>query len=117
MRISDWSSDVCSSDLPSKIRAKRPNTASVSATSPGRKIASRTSANASTSAHPITHLHFPPRVFPWLRRRQRRSAERRVGKECVRQCRSQRAPYHKKTTINRDSVDKVYINNHKVLNN
>src|SRR3546814_14081761 len=31
----------------------------------------------------------------------RRHEERRVGKECVSQCRSQRAPYHKKKTERR----------------
>src|SRR3546814_1050734 len=68
MRISDWSSDVCSSDLPLALEA------CVEA------IAARV-----------------PRA-PWcgwsLGGLVARSEERRVGKECVSTCRSRWSPYH-----------------------
>src|SRR3546814_7184867 len=67
MRISDWSSDVCSSDLIRLSMRKSPWTMLVS--SPGGMWAR----SHSTS---------------------RRSEERRVGKECVSTCRSRWSPYH-----------------------
>src|SRR3546814_14653975 len=78
MRISDWSSDVCSSDLA---------TAGKSPGSPGRRIPDaspdRCAASASDSASPRHD-------------RAGRSDERRVGKECVSTCRSGWSPYHAK---------------------
>src|SRR3546814_3335033 len=67
MRISDWSSDVCSSDL----REDRPR---------GETGGSRDSARGQR--------------LPGRRPRFSRSEERRVGKECVRTCRSRWSPYH-----------------------
>src|SRR3546814_3772521 len=64
IRISDWSSDVCSSDL-TVSRASSIRRASTSTQSPLAAI--------SSSA---------------------RSEERRVGKECVSKCRSRWSPYH-----------------------
>src|SRR3546814_1358536 len=75
MRISDWSSDVCSSDL------LRPVSSSV----------------ASVIAQ---HLHRigVRRLERGIERREEaehdRSEERRVGKECVSTCRSRWSPYH-----------------------
>src|SRR3546814_1106518 len=66
MRISDWSSDVCSSDL-----ARR--------RSPALRAEPR-------------HVRPPP-VAAHGDDRQR-SEERRVGKECVSTCRSRWSPYH-----------------------
>src|SRR3546814_7696520 len=64
MRISDWSSDVCSSDLlPGAGERPRPGVA----------------ADGGAAA---------------ARRRTPRSEERRVGKECVSTCRSRWSPYH-----------------------
>src|SRR3546814_4524950 len=68
MRISDWSSDVCSSDL-SSVRLSFPPE----------------SANAPFQ---------PPRSICITKARIRRSEERRVGKECVSTCRSRWSPYH-----------------------
>src|SRR3546814_10506673 len=72
MRISDWSSDVCSSDLNSSRRAARCN---------GRR-----------------HGRDPPKQEPGRRAepvpRWQRSEERRVGKECVSTCRSRWSPYN-----------------------
>src|SRR3546814_8885424 len=86
MRISDWSSDVCSSDLP---RAAAPIGIQASITAPTR--ADRLSPKEKSDAQ--DDLRQPPR-----RRRGKvhrlRSEERRVGKECVSTCRSRWSPYH-----------------------
>src|SRR3546814_5824722 len=81
MRISDWSSDVCSSDLiqslpvlPVRVR---------------RRVRGRLrflSGSPRDGRGPTRHdaqAHAPAR-----------SEERRVGKECVSTCRSRWSPYH-----------------------
>src|SRR3546814_8369276 len=71
MRISDWSSDVCSSDLlgesvlPSYMQLLFP-------------------------CRPVYFHCFHVPVSPF----HSRSEERRVGKECVSTCRSRWSPYH-----------------------
>src|SRR3546814_1272697 len=81
MRISDWSSDVCSSDLSKGEREGRP----------GRL------------PDPAQPRPFFPMLRYFSRRRARsvppsvppsRSEERRVGKECVSTCSSRWWPYH-----------------------
>src|SRR3546814_6434872 len=69
MRISDWSSDVCSSDL-----------------HPRRGQARSRPPDPRPSEAGAEDRHFP--------RRRGRSEERRVGKECVSTCRSRWSPYH-----------------------
>src|SRR3546814_1211926 len=70
MRISDWSSDVCSSDLPMsaqpRCRLDRP-------------LLHPAAGGPDRGARPDP---------------QPRSEERRVGKECVSTCRSRWSPYH-----------------------
>src|SRR3546814_20854418 len=101
MRISDWSSDVCSSDL---LIPLQKNAASPSTTRPGvsdrpyffpvRQYVCSTASNtcvfdthnpsvttASTNLQAVT-VYSPD--------------ERRVGKACVRTCRSGWSPYHTK---------------------
>src|SRR3546814_11055440 len=88
MRISDWSSDVCSSDL----RLLRP-------------------CQGGWSRWPRLSLR-PPRLLPrgptdmWLQAARNnaisvlrgiRSDERRVGNECVSTCSSRWSPYHHKS--------------------
>src|SRR3546814_15609457 len=101
MRISDWSSDVCSSDLQKH-------------TPPSHLLI------CPEKTYPPTHRHsifsessilymnqFLPLRSPWMDpccgggrqdrtepSRTLRSEERRVGKECVSTCRSRWAPYH-----------------------
>src|SRR3546814_7422457 len=75
MRISDWSSDVCSSDLP--MAWARPCTTAPWTGSP--------STRGSRCSSPVL------RVMRWC---GSRSEERRVGKECVSTCRSRWSPYH-----------------------
>src|SRR3546814_8408129 len=68
MRISDWSSDVCSSDLGPELTA-----------------------DDTARAHYTGVVWETGEVFAttWDR-----SEERRVGKECVSTCRSRWSPYH-----------------------
>src|SRR3546814_13581664 len=94
MRISDWSSDVCSSDLGKTDRAR-------------------------TAPAPISQDTFVSKPCVNSVRRRRlsvsndcqedcvicsftRSEERRVGKECVSQCRARWSPDHEKKQNNTD---------------
>src|SRR3546814_3973867 len=87
MRISDWSSDVCSSDL---------GAAFVSVTI-GIKLHDRED-HAAYLASWLQALRNDKRcIFTAARLAQDasdRSEERRVGKECVSTCRSRWSPYH-----------------------
>src|SRR3546814_8838186 len=83
MRISDWSSDVCSSDLPSTSwRTTRK--------SPRR--------SARWTRPPAPSSHCSRMMLPKFQ--ITRSEERRVGKECVSTCRSRWSPYHEKKKMN-----------------
>src|SRR3546814_1432409 len=66
LRISDWSSDVCSSDLVEHCNGREPH----------------------ESGARGSFVSVAPE------RGRRRSEERRVGKECVSTCRSRWSPYH-----------------------
>src|SRR3546814_3877183 len=81
MRISDWSSDVCSSDLPTASKLTRLS-AVVNRRSRDGMMLSTTSATSD-----VTTWDWPSISLP-------RSEERRVGKECVSTCRSRWPPYH-----------------------
>src|SRR3546814_17751597 len=96
MRISDWSSDVCSSDLRYARRA-RPRHAG---------------AGARTPRSPFLHAPFRHAADhgPALRL-EKRSEERRVGKECVSTCSFRWSPYHLKKHKNLVTIradDSVY---------
>src|SRR3546814_3233880 len=92
MRISDWSSDVCSSDLADAGRRADgglPRDATLVADrgagggGDGARFAcGRSRETARRAAAPAGY------------RPSRRSEERRVGKECVSTCRSRWSPYH-----------------------
>src|SRR3546814_21085552 len=97
MRISDWSSDVCSSDLIVRLcqwagfawDRELGDTLPLSRytlTAPGADKWRRHAAL------------IEPRLaaLPPLVERARRSEERRVGTECVSTCRSRWSPYHSK---------------------
>src|SRR3546814_2150658 len=73
MRISDWSSDVCSSDL-----------------TPGTKNCGSSTLDmpVAVSASPVIAVTETGTDCKF------RSEERRVGKECVSTCRSRWSPYH-----------------------
>src|SRR3546814_15292160 len=107
MRISDWSSDVCSSDLK---ESKRVDDFIVFAMSAATQALNDANWHPSTEEEKcrsgtmigsgigglegiaetalILHEKGPRRVSPF------RSEERRVGKECVSTCRSRWSPYH-----------------------
>src|SRR3546814_9232129 len=82
MRISDWSSDVCSSDL--LIDGNSPMTSCKRGTIQRAQL--KLARNLRTS-------HLGPSI--WVGNSHVfRSEERRVGKECVSTCRSRWSPYH-----------------------
>src|SRR3546814_7318138 len=84
MRISDWSSDVCSSDLlPQQLLRRRPSAheAELAALMDDAAIAAGEAARFGA-------------VDDDMRDRELRSEERRVGKECVSTCRSRWSPYN-----------------------
>src|SRR3546814_6052797 len=81
MRISDWSSDVCSSDLICRKGECR---------DPQRS--SRRHGNAQGGREQEGNLGGRPEALG--DRGAERSEERRVGKECVSTCRSRWSPYH-----------------------
>src|SRR3546814_4632867 len=91
MRISDWSSDVCSSDLGAQRRLRadrrrhRGGGQARDGGAGGGQDADRDGAR-SLSARPVGRFVLP--------QRDRRTEERRVGKECVSTCRSRWSPYH-----------------------
>src|SRR3546814_2817002 len=77
MRISDWSSDVCSSDL---VAHRRPEPAGPAVHQVGEQ-------------HERDDQQDPGQVGDRAALVER-SEERRVGKECVSTCRSRWSPYH-----------------------
>src|SRR3546814_19305580 len=108
MRISDWSSDVCSSDL------RRQSI--VASEIPAMENEGSADVASSAESVSVSRRWLPPgpRQFPAIyamqarfhgilrlanensrpHRKVLRSEERRVGKECVSKCRSRWSPYH-----------------------
>src|SRR3546814_4390840 len=94
LRISDWSSDVCASDL----HRRR--------SSPARGGRCRGTGTGDVRPWPMIPLSASTRIylaggatdmrkgFDGLAVLVQRSEERRVGKECVSTCRSRWSPYH-----------------------
>src|SRR3546814_19057628 len=99
MRISDWSSDVCSSDLFGKAGARMEMPGcSLCMGNQARVEANSTVVSTSTRNFP-NRLGDGANVYlasAELAAVAARSEERRVGKECVSTCRSRWAPYHSK---------------------
>src|SRR3546814_2224404 len=88
MRISDWSSDVCSSDLV-HLRDDRKGTAWTSKVESFR-LARHLTTRALLHGDSSDDSSKPAVNLSW------RSEERRVGKGCVRPCRSGWSPYNEK---------------------
>src|SRR3546814_1404310 len=87
MRISDWSSDVCSSDLVAVGGGERLDAGArgvVEDVLRGQRPARGLAVGA--QAERLVGLRAEPL--------HQRSEERRVGKECVSTCRSRWSPYH-----------------------
>src|SRR3546814_19730033 len=102
MRISDWSSDVCSSDLFDLVReerlaqlrvaydASRPDGPTVTLSRQGRQVVS---ANPTSQTGRMLLGHFFAGFLTGSGRGAPSSSEEsRVGKECVRTCRSRWSP-------------------------
>src|SRR3546814_14465418 len=90
MRISDWSSDVCSSDLATDDRQR----------------------TAGLEVAPVEHRAQAGGDAAADQRQLRvrkRSEERRVGNECVSTCRSRWSPYHSKKKTEKDQALKQAI--------
>src|SRR3546814_18493332 len=97
LRISDWSSDVCSSDL-MLLRDLEGKTVwrDIAAWIADPALAALPS-GAGRKALPLFAGAVPARYLPApCRRARRRSEERRVGTECVSTCRSRWSPHHYK---------------------
>src|SRR3546814_16926559 len=104
MRISDWSSDVCSSDLgwwPVSHHAKPADLQSGTSLHPhpdepdqvhGRTIPARADGQGMASGLRCRRRSPRPRDCQGNGRLWRRSEERRVGKECVSPCKSRCSP-------------------------
>src|SRR3546814_12251225 len=104
MRISDWSSDVCSSDLCSA--PKPPERASPRwSTKPGTRLP------RSASGRPLSSRL---RVS-WPKGARDRSEERRVGKECVSTCRSRWSPDQLKTKEDKQPYITIHTWRHPYL--
>src|SRR3546814_15231992 len=107
MRISDWSSDVCSSDLRSP--AERPaedvgrmEMFTVVGLTVRKLMLSDTAAPPPLASKRATEAPVPVRVnrAPMMASaRVARSEERRVGEECVSTCRSRWSADHEKKKI------------------
>src|SRR3546814_13542687 len=108
MRISDWSSDVCSSDLQHAAAAGDDEAVAMDVIGPrcgargvvvmGGQRAHRIELRGHASVHFLAATgqdHVLHAVADHVR-----SEERRVGKECVSTCRSRWSPYHSKKNKN-----------------
>src|SRR3546814_20296145 len=100
MRISDWSSDVCSSDLtaspsPNEMKCPRQTTALSGQGNLTQCTINPTDvcdkAPFSTDDPFNDNVYYSAFTYTLL---DGRSEERRVGKECVSTCRSRWSPYH-----------------------
>src|SRR3546814_18233757 len=98
MRISDWSSDVCSSDLSGKTSSAtdmkiRKNWGKYRVLWPHQGVILLLF--SSNSAEHVRHTHAGFHIFRSpVFAANGRSEERRVGKECVGTCRYRWTPYH-----------------------
>src|SRR3546814_15954104 len=104
MRISDWSSDVCSSDLV-LLQGQNYHLARVS----GKKRHVVVSTALSQTSNRATRL-LSYSGNRHMTVQGSRSEERRVGKECVSTCRSRWSPYHSEKKLKKDTK---HVNDHK----
>src|SRR3546814_11424478 len=88
MRISDWSSDVCSSDLKLSKKVEKTMTNQGEPTPPPNEDEENEVLRAARERHEQQEAVEAAEA--------ERSEERRVGKECVSTCRYRWSPYHSK---------------------
>src|SRR3546814_3884905 len=91
MRISDWSSDVCSSDLEAERGDSRIQALAATAQQIGDVITLIQDIAEQTN---LLALNATIEAARAGEAGKGRSEERRVGKECVSTCRSRWSPYH-----------------------
>src|SRR3546814_13226546 len=112
MRISDWSSDVCSSDLEQAPGRPAPargvflfgdgiGTLAQTRENAGNRT-NRGNARHEDEDDPARADAAPDRAA--VGARAARSEERRVGKECVRKCRSRWSPHHSQNKKKKNSI-------------
>src|SRR3546814_17119659 len=104
MRISDWSSDVCSSDLLAKsenLDRELGACLEIINSEARKKVFDSGIIHKIHSKADLSRKRFFPRdktqessEYKEISDKWGRSEERRVGKECVSTCRSRRSPYH-----------------------
>src|SRR3546814_18173073 len=111
MRISDWSSDVCSSDLQEILLDTRPCNANGVALL-ASIFADGGSGHLATDDHHGNGVHVSCGNTGDGIGKARRSAERRVGTECVSTGRSGWLPYNDKKTKAKNE-DKIHNKNRK----
>src|SRR3546814_13853803 len=102
MRISDWSADVCSSDLAIALLAWVLFAGAAAIFLLVMALAWRGARGGNRRVDPRRWLIGGGLLFPVVVLTSLlafSSAERRVGKECVRTCRSRWSPYHLKKNI------------------
>src|SRR3546814_15323584 len=113
-RISDWSSDVCSSDLAGRCgRGRFLRASTIIASFPGHALVPSHLADRPVTGY-ITGNNAKvnhERHVPEARHQElpeplggTRSEERRVGKECVSTCRSRWEPYNSKKKKKRKNI-------------
>src|SRR3546814_11816210 len=103
MRISDWGSDVCASDLLAPDLVEGDVLRRMAC---GRGDRHGGEDTLRVARRPLQHLHAAHRAADHA---EQRSEERRVGKECVSTCRSRLSAYHEKKK--KSTVSKVSVNN------
>src|SRR3546814_7658732 len=105
MRISDWSSDVCSSDLltPGEKITVEWRGKPVWIVHRTREMLEAVRANDSRVIDPHSKVNQQPEYarneYRSIKPEYLRSDERRVGKACVSTCRSRWSPNHSKTKV------------------
>src|SRR3546814_15737297 len=111
MRISDWSSDVCSSDLKRNYRIIFEGGQLYRLTGDRRyldhvrdMLLAYADLYPKLGPHPAAANQVPGRLF-WQSLNDSRSEERRVGKECVRTCRSRWSQYNTKKKTEYTNTD------------
>src|SRR3546814_13663738 len=100
MRISDWSSDVCSSDLSTRwVGSDSQESAEyvgLELLHVGKVLLAEGPQRLVPLLEVLRELHVGAGIIPEAitHKTSQRSEERRVGKECVSTCRSRWSPYH-----------------------
>src|SRR3546814_12391324 len=103
MRISDWSSDVCSSDLP-RLLSLAAQVATFTGGAHGNTVFDSIlwDRTLGREIEPADLLRDPAAAFSTIGEIYCRSDERRVGQECVSTCGYRGSPYHLKKKLKKD---------------